>query len=76
VEWRVKSAQVVVLYVGRIVRDKGMFELLEALSLAAATNPKIICVLVGSKPAFDEITIVQKKRMAESNSITRSCTRG
>jgi teichuronic acid biosynthesis glycosyltransferase TuaC len=59
--WGVTNEQVAVLYVGRVVREKGMFELLDAISLAAAQDPRITCIIVGSKPAFDETTAVQKK---------------
>ena len=46
--------QVLVLYVGRIMRDKGIPELLEAFSLAAARDPRLFCILLGSSPAHDE----------------------
>src|SRR6266511_967902 len=65
--WRVRSALQIedahwmVLYVGRIVRPKGMFELLEAMSLAGPRDPRIICVMVGSYPAYDETSLLQKK---------------
>ena len=52
-EWRISNNQIVVLTIGRIVRDKGIFELLNAISLAASRDPRIMCVLVGSQPAFD-----------------------
>jgi len=60
-EWGIPSDHIVVLNVGRIVRSKGIFELLDAISSAAHTNPKITCVLVGSKPGFDETVEVQNK---------------
>ena len=60
-ELDVKENQILVLSVGRIVQDKGMAELLEAIALTAATNARITCFLVGSKPAFDDTVTVQKK---------------
>jgi teichuronic acid biosynthesis glycosyltransferase TuaC len=60
-EWDIADDQVVVLNVGRVTRAKGVFELLQAISLAAAQEPRITCVLVGSMPAFDETTVIQKK---------------
>jgi glycosyltransferase involved in cell wall biosynthesis len=53
--------QIVVLITGRVLRQKGIFELLDAVSLAVAKDPRIVCVSVGSNPAFDETTDVQKK---------------
>ena len=53
-EWSVQSDQLVVLTIGRIVRDKGVFELLDAVSLASRSDPRLVCVLVGANPAFDE----------------------
>ena len=38
-----------------------MFELLEAMSLASSQNAKIKCVIVGSKPSFDETALLEKK---------------
>ncbi len=60
-EWRVRDDQVVILSTGRIFREKGAFELMEAVSLASAQDPSIVCLLVGSIPAFDETAAVQKK---------------
>jgi glycosyltransferase involved in cell wall biosynthesis len=60
-EWGIQSDQIVVLNIARVVRDKGVFELLEAMSLAVARNPKLICVLVGSNPAFDETSRVARE---------------
>ncbi|MFQ5852776.1 MAG: glycosyltransferase family 4 protein [Candidatus Binatia bacterium] len=57
----VTDDQVLVLHVGRIMIEKGLFELVEAISLAGQQNSKIASVIVGSKPAFDETVEVQKK---------------
>ena len=59
-EWGVAEDHILVLSIGRIFREKGVFELMRAVALAAAKNPKISCVLVGSSPAFDETRAVQK----------------
>jgi len=59
-ELGITDEQVVVLNVGRICREKGAFDLIDAVSLAAAKDPRISCVLVGSHPAFDETIAVQK----------------
>ena len=58
--WGVADEQLLVLSIGRICRDKGIFELLDAIALAAAKDPKICCVVVGSNPAFDETRAVNK----------------
>jgi glycosyltransferase involved in cell wall biosynthesis len=46
--------KILLLNVGTIRREKGVFELLEAMSLASARDPRICCVLLGSRPALDE----------------------
>jgi glycosyltransferase involved in cell wall biosynthesis len=51
---------VLVLNLGRICREKGLFELLQAVSLAAAKDSRITCVIVGSSPAFDETLAIQR----------------
>ncbi|MGH7793412.1 MAG: glycosyltransferase family 4 protein [Candidatus Binatia bacterium] len=53
--------QVLVLSIARVHRSKGIFELIDAVSLAACQDPRIVCVVVGSDPAFDETASVQKK---------------
>jgi teichuronic acid biosynthesis glycosyltransferase TuaC len=58
--WGVADEQLLVLSIGRICRDKGIFELLDAIALATAKDSKICCVVVGSNPAFDETRAVQK----------------
>jgi teichuronic acid biosynthesis glycosyltransferase TuaC len=60
-ELKIANEAILVLSVGRISRDKGIFELLEAVSLAAARDPRISCIVVGSLPAFDESMDFQKK---------------
>ena len=56
----ISEEQVLVLSVGRIAREKGIFELVDAVLLAAAREPAIVCVVVGSNPAFDETRKVQQ----------------
>lgn len=59
--WGVEDDQVLVLNIGRVVREKGVFELLEAISLASSQDPRVSCVIVGSNPAYDESAAVQRK---------------
>jgi len=58
--WGIQPDEFVVLYLGRILRPKGLLELLQALSLAVAREPSIKGVVVGSKPGFDETALVKK----------------
>jgi glycosyltransferase involved in cell wall biosynthesis len=58
--WGIPADHILVLSLGRIYREKGIFELLHAVALATAKNPKITCVIVGSSPTFDETHTVQK----------------
>lgn len=60
-EWGVGPDRLVVLSIGRIFRDKGVFELLDAISTAVDRDPRLHCVLVGSKPGFDEASEVEKR---------------
>jgi glycosyltransferase involved in cell wall biosynthesis len=50
----------VLLYTGRIIRNKGVYELLTAVVSAVKQNPEIVCLMVGSHPAYDETDRVQK----------------
>jgi teichuronic acid biosynthesis glycosyltransferase TuaC len=58
---KIPSDAILVLNVGRVSRDKGIFELLEAVSLAGRRDPRIACVIVGSCPAFDESAAAQNQ---------------
>jgi len=53
--------QIVVLSVGRIFREKGVFEVLSAVAKASDKNKNIACVFLGSNPAFDETDALQKE---------------
>lgn len=57
--WGVSPGEIVVLYIGRILRTKGNRELLQAVALAASENARIRCVIIGSKPAFDETSFIE-----------------
>jgi teichuronic acid biosynthesis glycosyltransferase TuaC len=58
-ELGITEEQVLVLNVGRVCREKGAVDLIDAISLAASQDPRITCILVGSHPAFDETIAVQ-----------------
>ena len=59
-EWGIGDENVVVLAVGRISREKGTFELLEAVRAARRSNPRIVCVLVGAHAGFDDSADVMR----------------
>jgi glycosyltransferase involved in cell wall biosynthesis len=65
----INDDQILVLSVGAILREKGVFELLDAVSLAAARDDRICCALLGSLPAFDETKRVEQ--VLERNSILK-----
>ena len=53
-EWGISDEQILVLAIGRIDREKGVYELFEAVPRAVTRDPRIRFVLVGSRPALDE----------------------
>jgi teichuronic acid biosynthesis glycosyltransferase TuaC len=53
--------QVLVVNIGRISREKAVFELVDAFSMTVARNPKVVCLLIGSIPAFDDSNAVNEK---------------
>jgi teichuronic acid biosynthesis glycosyltransferase TuaC len=60
-ELKVGDNAILVLSVGRISRDKGIFEFVEVASRVVAHDPTIVFVAVGSTPAFDQSAEVRKK---------------
>jgi len=60
-ELKIPTDAVLVLNVGRISRDKGIFELIDAISLAARHDPRIVFVVVGSSPVFDQSAEAHRK---------------
>jgi teichuronic acid biosynthesis glycosyltransferase TuaC len=58
---------ILVLSTGRVTRQKGVFDLLGAMSIAAARHPKLACVWVGSMPSFDDTAGVEKVLEANHN---------
>jgi teichuronic acid biosynthesis glycosyltransferase TuaC len=58
-EWGLTEDSVLVLSIGRIVRDKGVFELIDSISAAVARDSRIACAMIGSHPAFDETDSVR-----------------
>jgi glycosyltransferase involved in cell wall biosynthesis len=58
----------VVGYVGRMTRDKGVPELLDAIDSVASELPEVQCLLVGSQePAFDLESEVQRRPGAQAH---------
>jgi teichuronic acid biosynthesis glycosyltransferase TuaC len=46
--------ELLVIFVGRIVRAKGIFELVEALERIGRERPEVVCALVGAHDGFDD----------------------
>ncbi len=60
-KWGVSNNEIVVLSLGRVAKEKGIFELLDAISIASSLNRKITCIIVGSIPLFYDSVIVTRK---------------
>ncbi len=65
--WQVGPDQPLVLFIGRIVRGKGLFDLLEAMRSATLRNPALRCVLVGSVPGFDDTSALREKLQQDTS---------
>jgi teichuronic acid biosynthesis glycosyltransferase TuaC len=50
----VSPDQVLVLFLGRIVKPKGVFELVDAVERVRREQPNISCVFVGAQAGFDD----------------------
>jgi glycosyltransferase involved in cell wall biosynthesis len=61
---------VVVGFVGRFVRDKGLVELLEAFRLAAAEEPRLRLLLVGDHDGTDPLPEAARRILHEEPRIT------
>jgi glycosyltransferase involved in cell wall biosynthesis len=57
----VAEDQVVILYLGRIARGKGLFELVEGFAQWTKAAANLVLLLVGSRPGHDETPELQKK---------------
>ena len=53
-ELGIADDQILVLAIGRIDREKGVYEFFDAAAMATARDPRISVLLVGSRPALDE----------------------
>jgi glycosyltransferase involved in cell wall biosynthesis len=58
---RVTNDQVVILYLGRIVRAKGLFELVDGFADWARGRTNLVLAVVGSVPGFDHAVELQEK---------------
>ncbi len=50
----VGADQLMVVFVGRIVEAKGVFELVDAVDRVRRAQPDVVCVLVGAHDGFDD----------------------
>jgi teichuronic acid biosynthesis glycosyltransferase TuaC len=55
------DTNIMVCSTGRIMRAKGVMELLDAIAIAAVKDPRLVCIIVGACPAFDESQTVQQQ---------------
>ena len=69
----IAEEQILVLNVGRIRREKGAFNLIDAISSVAEKDPRIRCMFLGSHPALDE-TLAVKQHLAKIPSIKNKVT--
>jgi glycosyltransferase involved in cell wall biosynthesis len=75
---QIERDEIAVVNIGRVVKAKGVFDLVDSISLARAANHNIICMIVGSKPEFDDTDELNKRiakepRLRESIRILPSC---
>jgi glycosyltransferase involved in cell wall biosynthesis len=56
----VPEDRIVVLSIGRIVRAKGVYELVSAMSAARSQYPQLVCHIVGGMPGFDDAPAVTR----------------
>jgi teichuronic acid biosynthesis glycosyltransferase TuaC len=50
----VSDDQTMVLFVGRIVRAKGVFDLMAAMECVRKVQPEVVCLFVGAHDGFDD----------------------
>ncbi|MCF6148007.1 MAG: glycosyltransferase family 4 protein [Candidatus Kuenenia sp.] len=60
-KWGIKDDEIIVISIGRITKEKGIYELLKSISYVCLRNEKIKCILVGAMPAFDESVNVKNE---------------
>ena len=57
----VQGDETLVLFVGRIAKAKGVFDLIDALELARREQPKIVCALLGLHEGFDDGAVLRAR---------------
>jgi teichuronic acid biosynthesis glycosyltransferase TuaC len=69
----VAADELLVLFVGRIVKAKGVFELIDAVEQVRSQNGKLVCVLVGAHDGFDDSAelAVRLERIPEHSKCVR-----
>lgn len=66
----VRQDQLMVLFVGRLVKAKGVFELVDAVERARRHRRDIVCVMVGAQDSFDDSAELHE-RLAHSSELAR-----
>jgi glycosyltransferase involved in cell wall biosynthesis len=59
-DWGISDNDLLIMNIGRIAREKGIFELIQAISMAVDQDPRIRCVVIGSDPVFDDSNCVKQ----------------
>jgi glycosyltransferase involved in cell wall biosynthesis len=70
-EWGVEDGDLAVVYTGRLIESKGVFELLSAFAEALRTNSRLISILLGSSPDFDETSAIRERLDAQPDLAAR-----
>jgi teichuronic acid biosynthesis glycosyltransferase TuaC len=60
--WNVSDREVLVMYIGRITRPKGAYELLAAAERTASSSPLVRYVVIGAREGFDESAEFSRRR--------------
>lgn len=63
-DWKVPADGVVLAFVGRLVRDKGVPELVEAFEALARTSPNVFLVLAGPYEERDPVDADTRRRIS------------
>ena len=76
-KWGVDDDAIVALFLSRVVKDKGIFELVEAFDTASKQNRNLHCIAVGESPGFDDSerlrNELQRRKLADRFQLLPAC---
>jgi len=76
-EWGVSDDAIVALFLSRVVKDKGIFELVEAFEAASKRCANLHCIAVGESPGFDDSerlrSELQRRKLADRFQLLPAC---